>query len=116
MTFPGTTTLVTVFTIVFIILLALIVSLVLFTAAKSVLRRLKGGNLPLLVVNARVASLRSEGERHFVAFEFPNGQPVEFEMSEKEIGALAQGDAGRLTFQGERFVSFKKFTDMQGTP
>jgi len=115
MTNPGSNTLLTVFTIVFIALLALIIALVLFTAAKSILRKRKGGNLPLLVVNARVASLRGEGESHFASFEFPNGQPVEFELSEKEIG-LAQGDAGRLTFQGEKFVSFKKFTDMQGTP
>jgi hypothetical protein len=116
MTSPGANTLITVFTIVFIALLVLIVALVLYTAAKSVLRKRKGGNLPLLIVNARVASLRSENGRQYVSFEFPNSQPVEFELSDKQSDALAQGDAGRLTFQGERFVSFKKFTDMQGTP
>ena len=45
--------------------------------------------------------------KFFASFALQNGGGLEFEVGGKEYGMLAEGDEGKLTFQGTRFVSFK---------
>lgn len=83
---------------------------------------------PQLSVSARVVSRRTEVSRHsyanggdvtgaqgyttssstryYVTFEVESGDRMEFSVSGKEYGLLAEGDVGKLTFQGTRYLSF----------
>ena len=45
---------------------------------------------------------------YYVTFEFESGDRMEFHVSGSEYGMLAEGDAGRLTFQGTRYLSFER--------
>ena len=88
----------------------------------------KNNHSPQLSVSARVVSRRTEVSQHsfanggdvtgaqgyttssstwyYVTFEVESGDRMEFSVSGKEYGLLAEGDVGKLTFQGTRYLSF----------
>lgn len=41
-------------------------------------------------------------------FEVESGDRMEFRLQGQEYGLLAEGDAGKLTFQGTRFLGFER--------
>ena len=45
---------------------------------------------------------------YYVTFEVESGDRIEFEVSGTEYGRLAEGDAGRLSFQGTRYLGFER--------
>ena len=45
---------------------------------------------------------------YFSTFEFESGDRVEFRLSGREFGILAEGDSGTLTFQGTRYIDFAR--------
>lgn len=45
---------------------------------------------------------------YYVTFEVESGDRIEFAVSGKEYGMLDDDDAGRLTFQGTRFLGFER--------
>lgn len=78
---------------------------------------------PRLIVDAKVVSRRSAvrrtmsdrkhihrhgGTNYYVTFQFETGDRLELEMSGAEYGMLAEGDQGRLTFQGSRYLGFER--------
>lgn len=113
--FPG------IFSLFFIaIMIFMIVSLV-----KSLLRWNKNNHSPVLTVDARLVSRRadtrttshaagnnntfpSSSTTYYVTFEVESGDRMEFSVSAQEYGMLAEGDTGRLTFQGTRYRSFTR--------
>ena len=82
----------------------------------------RNNHLPRLTVNAVVVSKRTKINTHrhmenmrstvdtsyFVTFQFDSGDRMELRVSGKEYGLLAEGDEGRLTFQGTRFQGFRR--------
>lgn len=46
--------------------------------------------------------------RYFVTFEVRSGDRMELEVEGDDYGMLAEGDAGRLTFQGTRYLGFER--------
>jgi hypothetical protein len=44
----------------------------------------------------------------FGIFEFVSGDRLELKMQGDETGMVAEGDQGKLTFQGSRFLSFSR--------
>lgn len=85
----------------------------------------KNNKSPRLIVPARITSKRidvSGGHHHsatghahstsstwyYVTFEFESGDRQEFSVSGMEYGLLSEGDNGRLTFQGSRYLSFER--------
>ena len=90
-------------------------------AAVWLLRRLlfqlkPGKAVPARVVSMQIVSERDSRDgrvytnvaRYYVTFAPEGGQPVELNVPEKLYHSLRQGDAGRLTADGRRFVSFRK--------
>lgn len=77
---------------------------------------------PVLTVDARVAAKRMDVQHHshntgehfftstntvyYATFEVASGDRMEFRVSAEEYGMLAEGDAGKLTFQGTRYQGF----------
>ena len=89
----------------------------------SGLRRWNRNNhAPRLTVEARVVSRRTSvsshsgskhgmhhtATRYHVTFEVDSGDRMEFSVAGSEYGLLAEGDRGRLTFQGTRYLSFAR--------
>ena len=45
---------------------------------------------------------------HFVTFQVESGDRIEFTVSGSEYGRLSEGDQGKLTFQGTRYLGFEQ--------
>lgn len=46
---------------------------------------------------------------HYATFEFANGERIELRMRGKQAGLLVEGDRGRLSWQGNRFLGFERY-------
>ncbi|NLM85057.1 MAG: DUF2500 domain-containing protein [Clostridiales bacterium] len=46
---------------------------------------------------------------YYVTFQVQSGDRMELRVGGKDYGLLTKGDAGNLTFQGTRFLSFDRF-------
>lgn len=76
---------------------------------------------PRLTVPARVVAKRTQVGHHagtgssmgtsytryFATFEVESGDRMELPVSGSDYGMLVEGDTGKLTFQGTRFLSFE---------
>lgn len=109
------------FPIFFIAILAFIG----FTLVRSILQWNHNNKQPILTVEARVATKRTEVSHHhsasnesmhshstdtsyFVTFEVESGDRIEFRISGSEYGQLVEGDMGKLNFQGTRYLGFAR--------
>lgn len=45
---------------------------------------------------------------YYVTFQFESGDRMEFQVYGSEYGMLAEGDEGKLTFQGTQYLSFER--------
>ena len=45
---------------------------------------------------------------YYVTFQVDSGDRMEFKISGSEYGVLAEGDSGKLSFQGSRYLNFKR--------
>ena len=112
----------------FPIFFLLIFAVIAVTVIKGLLGWKKNNNQPILNVNATVVSKRENFRRsanthnnhhmgtghtsYFVTFQFDSGDRLELQVKGKEYGMMVEGDAGVLVFQGTRFHSFDRFTDL----
>ena len=46
---------------------------------------------------------------YYVTFEVESGDRMEFEVCGEEYGLIVEGDQGKLTFQGTRFLGFERY-------
>lgn len=107
-----------IFPIIFILVFVLIMGVIIFTIVKSISRGIKNQNSPMLTVDCRIVSKRTQTgggmndtahwTHYFVTFEVESGSRMEFQLDGEESGLLAEGDQGKVTFQGSRFVSFTR--------
>lgn len=115
--FPfGTDILFSIFPILFIIVFVIVLGVMIAAIARTVGRSVQNRNAPILTVDARIVSKRSQTgggmndmpawTRYYATFEVASGDRMEFRMSGEENGMLAEGDEGKVTFQGSRYVSF----------
>ncbi|WP_148357734.1 DUF2500 domain-containing protein [Peribacillus simplex] len=58
--------------------------------------------------NDQNVSSQSTSTTYFSTFEFESGDRVEFRLSGREFGILAEGDSVTLTFQGTRYIDFAR--------
>lgn len=50
--------------------------------------------------------------RHYVTFQAESGEQMEFAVTGSQYGELAERDAGQLSFQGTRYLSFERSADV----
>ena len=102
------------FSLVFLLaVLSIVVQLV-----RNIGRWSKNNASPRLTVEAEVVTKRTSvhggGEnthastRHYVTFQVDSGDRMELPVTGPEYGMLAEGDRGRLTFQGTRYLGFER--------
>ena len=109
------------FEIVFFLIFGVIAVMILVTVFRGLSQWNKNNHSPRLTVEARVVTKRQNishhhsgdhmsttSSRYYVTFQVESGDRMELQMTGPEYGMLAEGDRGRLTFQGTRYVSFER--------
>ena len=109
------------FSIVFIIFIGMFVA----TAIKGIGQWNKNNNSPRLTVPATVVAKRTNVSHHnhagtnghhhhststtyYVTFQVESGDRMELHLSGHEFGMLVEGDKGKLSFQGTRYLGFER--------
>jgi len=97
-----------------------IFGMIIFTIIRGIKEWNSNNKQPVLTVAAKVVTKRTNTSRHhhenhsststsyYVTFEVESGDRMEFHISGKEYGMLAEGDIGKLTFQGTRYHGFER--------
>ena len=106
------------FNIMFTLMFALVFGMILFTLIRGISQWNKNNHSPRLTVDATVVSKRQHTSHHhhnnhmshstsyYVMFQVESGDRMELHVSGMEYGMLAEGDYGKLTFQGTRYLEF----------
>jgi len=80
--------------------------------ARVVAKRMKVSGHGGTVMPGNVSSMHtfhsSTNTRYFVTFELEDGKRLELGVKDGEYGMLAEGDQGRLSFQGTRYLGFER--------
>ena len=104
-----------------------VIGLIIVQAVKSVSQWHRNNQSPVLSVYASVVTKRSNTSHHhhhnannaamshtttsttyYVTFEVESGDRIELKMTGEQFGMIAEGDKGRLTFQGTRYLGFDR--------
>jgi len=113
------------FQIMFFIVFGLAISTVLISLIKGVKEWNKNNHSPRLTVPATVVTKRTDvtrrrrsgtnGHHHYhtstnyyVTFEVESGDRMELHLAGSEYGLLVEGDKGKLSFQGTRYLGFER--------
>ena len=107
------------------LMFALVFGFMIVTLVRGVGEWNKNNHSPKLSVPAKVVSRRTAVSHHhhhqgngmyhthtatsyFATFQVESGDRIEFLVSGTEYGMLAEGDSGELTFQGTRYLNFRR--------
>ena len=116
---------ISIFFLLFIVAFVAILGMILVTFVRELSQRNRNNHSPRLTVEAELVSRRTEvstfhhgghngtdmchtssSTTYYVTFQVDSGDRMEFSVSGQEYGLLAEGDRGKLTFQGTRYLGF----------
>lgn len=105
-----------IFPVIFILVFGLVISVFVMTFVREFRRHRSDNASPRLTVEAKVVGKRQSFRRsnehgytsYFITFEVESGDRLELQMDGSEYGMLIEGDKGRLTFQGTRYLGFER--------
>lgn len=114
----------TILSSIFPIFFIIVLSFILFGFVRNIKEWSNNNKQPKLTVPAKVVSRRthisrtahnhnthvhhSTSTKYYVTFEVESGDRIELRMDGNEYGQIAEGDIGRLSFQGTRFLNFNR--------
>lgn len=113
------------------IFFVVVIGIILLSVGKGILQWGRNNKQPVLTVDSRIVSKRSQVSHHqhqdtndhlssytkttyYLTFEVESGDRMEFTVSGEQYGLCAEGDAGRLTFQGTRYLGFQRYMRVSG--
>ena len=113
------------FSIMFVLVFVMVFGTFIVTAVTGISRWNKNNNSPRLTVDATVIAKRGNTTRHhhhgagghthhsysntyYATFQFESGDRLELQMTGQEFGLIIEGDRGKLTFQGTRYLGFER--------
>ncbi len=112
------------FPFMFVTIFVIVIGAIIFTIINGIREWSSNNKQPILNVDAVIISKRTNTSRHhhnnnghghtststtyYVTFEVQSGDRMEFVVSGKEYGMLAEGDKGNLIFQGTRYHGFDR--------
>ncbi len=106
--------------IMFMIVFTLVFCMIIAVFVRIIRQWNYNNHQPVLTVDAACVSKREEVTHHwnnhmmhhttwyYVTFEVESGDRMELGVSGRDYGMIAEGDYGRLTFQGTRFLGFER--------
>ena len=116
-----------IFPIIFSLMFLLVFGVVLFGIIKGISQWNKNNHSPRLTVPATVVAKRTNVSHHhhnhgvdhvghhtststsyYVTFQVASGDRMELHMAGHQYGLLVEGDRGKLTFQGTRYLGFER--------
>lgn len=118
------------FSLLFPLVFLLALGTILFTLVGNLRTWNKNNHSPRLTVQAAVVAKRTQVSRHrnanagdatgahgyttssfttyYVTFQVESGDRMELQVDGAEYGMLVEGDTGKLSFQGTRYLSFQR--------
>ena len=118
------------FSILFPLVFLFVLGMILFTVVGNLRRWSKNNASPRLAVPATVVAKRMNVSRHhtanagdmtgthgytstsattyYVTFQVESGDRMELTVSGSDYGMLVEGDIGKLSFQGTRYLGFER--------
>lgn len=102
------------FPIMFLAVFGLVIGVFASTIYKNARTEHKNNNSPRLTSTATVVTKRTRvwGDHshtdYYATFQFESGDRLELEVPHNQFGYLVEGDQGKLSFQGTRFLSFER--------
>ena len=122
--------------VMFPIMFIIVVGIIIFSLVRGIITWNKNNQSPRLAVSVVVAAKRENITHHqhanvgdlssahgfhttistsyYVTFLVESGDRIELCVSGTEYGMLVEGDTGRLTFQGTRYLSFERIWICKG--
>ena len=114
-----------VFPFLFIAVFVIVIVMFVVTALKGLSQWHSNNQSPRLTVEAEIVSRHEDVSVHhhntgdgmdhvshsttyYVTFQVASGDRMEFQVPRREYGFLVEGDRGRLSFQGTRFLGFER--------
>ena len=110
--------------IMFVIVFVLAIGIFVVTIVSGIRQWNKNNHSPRLTVPATVVAKRANVSHHrhggandhhhhtstsyYVTFQVESGDRMELQMAGTEYGLLVEGDSGKLTFQGTRYLEFER--------
>ena len=116
--------------VMFPVMFIIVVGIIIFSLVQGIITWNKNNQSPRLTVSVVVAAKRENITHHqhanvgdlrsahgfhtttstsyYVTFQVESGDRIELCVSGTEYGMLVEGDTGRLTFQGTRYLSFER--------
>lgn len=117
------------FQLFFLVILLIVVAMFVLVFVRTISQWNRNNHSPRLTVEATVISRRSNVSYHhhdhgvgggaggihtthsttyYVTFQVASGDRMEFQLTGSEYGMLVEGDRGRLSFQGTRYLGFER--------
>ena len=109
------------FSILFPLVFLVVLGMILFTVVSNLRTWSKNNASPRLTVPATVVAKRTNVSRHhtdntmahtfttyYVTFQVESGDRMELEVDGSDYGMLVEGDTGKLSFQGTRYLGFER--------
>ena len=111
------------FEFMFPIIFVMVFGMIIFQFATGIGTWHKNNQSPRLSVSATIVAKResitgdlsgthdyhsTSSTSYYVTFQVESGDRMELPVSGSEYGMLAEGDIGKLTFQGTRYLSFER--------
>lgn len=109
------------FELMFCLIFFLMITAFIVMLVKGLSEWNRNNHSPVLSVQARVVSKRTHVSHHhenggghtsstsyYATFQVESGDRLELRLSGREYGLLAEGDRGKLTFQGTRYRGFER--------
>ena len=103
-----------VFPILFLAVFGLAFGTIVGTLVKGAKQNHRNNNSPRLTSEATVVAKRTHvrGDHahttYYATFQFESGDRLELMIPYNQFGYLVEGDRGKLTFQGTRFLNFER--------
>ena len=107
--------------VLFYLVFFLVMSVFVVTFVRMIGEWISNNNSPRLTVDANIVAKRDQVHRHrssnghthrshsyHITFQFESGDRMELRVPSHEYGLLVEGDTGKLTFQGTRYISFER--------
>ena len=115
----------TILPVIFIVIFLIILTMIIISIVQGVKQRKQNNASPVLDVEAKLVTKRTEVSRYrhntdnthvhnsshttyYVTFEVQSTDRLEFTVTGEEYGQLVENDTGILTFQGTRYLGFKR--------
>lgn len=118
------------FNVMFTLVFILIIGVIIVSFVKGIGQWNKNNNSPRLTVDANVVAKRQDVSYHhhgnaggitgahghhtttsttyYVTFQVESGDRMELSVGGSEYGMLVEGDHGKLSFQGTRYLGFER--------